>query len=104
MDVPVDIPVVDFSNVFSCLDLSVCPQVKEINSALSSVGFVFITNHGIRRSLVSISESSRIYIAVTRAVISSQAHVMYCKCSYPGRIKLLSLIVKYCLQSQNRIG
>ena len=52
LSIPVEIPVVDFSDVFSCLDLSVCPQVKEINSALSSVGFVFITNHGIRRSLV----------------------------------------------------
>ena len=56
LSIPVSIPVVDFSDVFSCLDscldLSVCPQVKEINSALSSVGFVFITNHGIRRSLV----------------------------------------------------
>uniref|UniRef100_A0A1X7TWL7 Fe2OG dioxygenase domain-containing protein n=1 Tax=Amphimedon queenslandica TaxID=400682 RepID=A0A1X7TWL7_AMPQE len=46
------VPVVDFKDVLSCLDVSTCPQVQEIHSAFTTVGFVFITNHGIRRPLV----------------------------------------------------
>ena len=47
------IPVVDFKDINSNPDLSQCPQVEEINSAFTSVGFVFIKNHGIDRKLVS---------------------------------------------------
>ena len=43
------VPVVDFKGVFFSPDVSNCPQVKEIHSAFTTVGFVFITNHGIRR-------------------------------------------------------
>ena len=46
------IPVVDFDGVFSCTDLSSCPQVEEIHSALATIGFVFVKNHGIERKLV----------------------------------------------------
>ena len=45
--------VVDFSSILSdSTDLSTCPQVKEIHSAFSTVGFVFLKNHGIERKLV----------------------------------------------------
>ena len=47
------IPVVDIKGISSNTDLSQCPQVKEINSTFTSVGFVFIKNHGIDRKLVS---------------------------------------------------
>ena len=47
------IPVVDIKDINSNTDLSQCPQVEEINSAFTSVGFVFIKNHGIDRKLVS---------------------------------------------------
>ena len=47
------IPVVDIKDIKSNSDLSQCPQVEEINSAFTSVGFVFIKNHGIDRKLVS---------------------------------------------------
>ena len=47
------IPVVDIKDINSNPDLSQCPQVEEINSAFTSVGFVFIKNHGIDRKLVS---------------------------------------------------
>jgi isopenicillin N synthase-like dioxygenase len=46
------IPVVDFEGVSSTLELSSCPQVEQIHSAFSTVGFVFIKNHGIPRKLV----------------------------------------------------
>ena len=45
--------VVDFSSILSdSTDLSTCPQVKEIHSAFSTVGFVFLKNHGIEKKLV----------------------------------------------------
>ena len=47
------IPVVDFKDVLSSDDLSACPQVQEIHHAFSKVGFVFLTNHGIDKELVS---------------------------------------------------
>lgn len=46
------IPVVDFDGL-SEQDIGNCPQVKEIHTAFSTVGFVFIKNHGIDRKLVS---------------------------------------------------
>ena len=46
------IPVVDFDSVFSCTDLSSCLQVKEIHAAFTTVGYIFIKNHGIDRKLV----------------------------------------------------
>ena len=47
-----EIPVVDFDGVFSSADLTSCPQTAQIHSALTTVGFVFIKNHGIERKLV----------------------------------------------------
>ena len=47
-----EIPVVDFSSVFSCADLASCPQTAQIHTAFTTVGFVFIKNHGIQRKLV----------------------------------------------------
>ncbi|XP_064406736.1 uncharacterized protein LOC135351611 [Halichondria panicea] len=47
------IPVIDFSDILSgSKDLGNCPQVKELHSALSTVGFVFLTNHGIDKKMV----------------------------------------------------
>ena len=46
------IPVVDLEGVSTCSDLSTCPQVGEIHSAFTRVGFVFIKNHGIDKKLV----------------------------------------------------
>lgn len=46
------IPVVDFKGVSSCQDLATCPQVQQLHSAFTKVGFVFIKNHGIDRKLV----------------------------------------------------
>ena len=47
------ISVVDFSDILSgSKDLSSCPQVKEFHSALSTVGFVFLKNHGINKEMV----------------------------------------------------
>ncbi len=45
---------VDFSGILSSSteDLGSCPQVKELHSALSTVGFVFLRNHGIDKQLV----------------------------------------------------
>ena len=47
-----DIPVVDFEGVFSSSDISALPQLQQLHSALSGVGFVFIKNHGINMKLV----------------------------------------------------
>lgn len=47
------IPVVDFQRVLSTEDLANCPQVLEIHSAFSQVGFVFLKNHGIKKQLVT---------------------------------------------------
>ena len=42
-----------FSSILSdSTDLSTCPQVKEVHSAFSTVGFVFLKNHGVERKLV----------------------------------------------------
>ncbi len=47
------IPIIDFSDILSgSKDLGSCPQVKELNSALSTVGFVFLKNHGIDKEMV----------------------------------------------------
>lgn len=46
------IPVVDIEGVSTCSDLSTCPQVGEIHSAFTKVGFVFIKNHGINKKLI----------------------------------------------------
>lgn len=48
------IPVVDLQEVLSSSsDLEgYPPQVEQLNSAFSTVGFVFIKNHGIPRKLV----------------------------------------------------
>ena len=51
-----EIPVVDFDGVFSCADLTSCPQTAQIHSAFTTVGFVFIKNHGIHRKLVRVNE------------------------------------------------
>ena len=47
------IPVVDFQKVRDTEDVSRCPQVAELHAAFSQVGFVFLTNHGIKTELVS---------------------------------------------------
>ena len=47
-----EIPVVDFDGVFSSADLTSCRQTAQIHSAFTTVGFVFIKNHGIERKLV----------------------------------------------------
>ncbi len=49
------IPVVDFQ-ALSAAEKGVTPDlpvIEELHSAFSTVGFVFITNHGIDRKLVS---------------------------------------------------
>ena len=47
------IPVVDFEKVLSCSEgLSSCDAVQELHSAFTTVGFVFIRNHGIDRRMV----------------------------------------------------
>ena len=46
------IPVVDLEGVFSVAELASCPQVDQIHSAFSTVGFVFVKNHGIARKTV----------------------------------------------------
>ena len=49
------IPIVDFSSILSeSVDLSNCPQVAKIHSAFSTVGFVFLKNHGIDKQLVGL--------------------------------------------------
>ena len=49
------IPVVDLHEVLlSGADLGSCPQVEQLNSAFSTIGFVFIKNHGIPRKLVDL--------------------------------------------------
>ena len=50
------IPVVDLDGVFSECELRSCPQVDQIHAAFSTVGFVFIKNHGISRETVSARE------------------------------------------------
>ena len=52
MSLEKSIPVVNFKDIFSSTNLTNCPQVKEIHSAFTSVGFVFVKNHGIDRKLV----------------------------------------------------
>lgn len=51
------IPVVDLEGVYSSPDLSSCPQVGQIHSAFSTIGFVFVKNHGIPRKSVSSFDS-----------------------------------------------
>lgn len=61
------IPVVDFSSILSgSTDLTTCPEVKEIQSAFSTVGFVFLKNHGIKRELVSFKMYCPIYVHLYR--------------------------------------
>ena len=51
--VAMSIPVVDFEKVLSCSDcLASCDAVQELHSAFTTVGFVFIRNHGIDRRMV----------------------------------------------------
>ncbi len=47
------IPVVDFQALSEKGVTPDLPVVEELHSAFSTVGFVFITNHGIDRKLVS---------------------------------------------------
>jgi len=47
------IPVVNFQQFLVAEDLSRCPQVKELHSAFSQVGFVYLKNHGIDMEIVS---------------------------------------------------
>ena len=49
------IPVVNFRELSSPgqdVDLADSPTVQELHTAFSTVGFVFLTNHGIGRKLV----------------------------------------------------
>ena len=49
------IPVVDIAEVLSCSErLDSCDAVQKLHSAFTTVGFVFIRNHGIDRKLVGI--------------------------------------------------
>ena len=48
------IPVVDLESIFSVAELGSCPQVDQIHSAFSTVGFVFVKNHGIARKTVRV--------------------------------------------------
>ena len=53
--VAMSIPVVDFEKVLSCSEgegLASCDAVQELHSAFTTVGFVFIRNHGIDRRMV----------------------------------------------------
>ena len=48
------IPVVDIAEVLSSSEgLDSCDAVEELHSAFTTVGFVFIRNHGIDKKLVS---------------------------------------------------
>lgn len=47
------IPVVDFNDVLSCTDLSSCQQVEEIHAAFTTIGYIFVKNHGIDGKLVT---------------------------------------------------
>ena len=48
------IPVVDIAEVLSRSEgLDGCDAVQELHSAFTTVGFVFIKNHGIDKKLVS---------------------------------------------------
>ncbi len=47
------IPVVDFHTLSDSTPASECPVIKQLHSAFSTLGFVFITNHGIDMKLVS---------------------------------------------------
>jgi len=47
------IPVTDFERILSCSEgLSSCDAVQELHSAFTTVGFVFIRNHGIDRRMI----------------------------------------------------
>ena len=52
IDKIMSIPVVDLEGVFSVIELGGWLQVDQIHSAFSTVGFVFIKNHGIARKTV----------------------------------------------------
>ncbi len=79
------IPVVDFSDILSgSKDLSSCPQVKEFHSALSTVGFVFLKNHGINKEMVGFIST----IAVERTCSTTRLrrdlkHYTFQPCSPP---------------------
>ena len=47
------IPVVDFQGVLDTEDLHKCPQVLELHTAFSQIGFVYLQNHGIKMDVVS---------------------------------------------------
>jgi len=48
-----EVPVVNFQKFLVAEDLSRCPQVQELHSAFSKVGFVYLKNHGIDMEIVS---------------------------------------------------
>ena len=78
------IPVVDFEDVFSSINLTNCSQVKEIHSAFTSVGFVFVKNHGIDRKLV-LYIYIYIYILTHRVVPRMSSRIpkcLKCYCNY----------------------
>ena len=56
------IPIVDLEGLSREQDLSGCPQVQQIHSAFTTVGFVFIKNHGIQRKTVRLT--SQLPVAV----------------------------------------
>ncbi|XP_064406714.1 uncharacterized protein LOC135351592 isoform X2 [Halichondria panicea] len=72
------IPVVDLRDTVSgSKDLGSCPQVKELHSSLSTVGFVFLKNHGIDKQMVEGSfAASREFFALSeesKAVFATNA-------------------------------
>lgn len=51
------IPVVSFDGLLTAEQsrpLGSCPQVEQIHEAFSSVGYVFIKDHGIQKAVVSL--------------------------------------------------
>ena len=74
------IPVVDFDGVYSSTDLSSCPQVEEIHSAFTTIGFVFIKNHGIERKLVRFAHSKIIEVKVHNQCNIIQYILILCVC------------------------
>ena len=63
------IPVVDIAEVLSRSErLDSCDAVEELHSAFTTVGFVFIRNHGIDKKLVGIGNQ----------IITSRSSTAYC--------------------------
>jgi isopenicillin N synthase-like dioxygenase len=49
------IPVIDFTNIIRAdgvLDLTSCPEISQVHTAFTDVGFLFIKNHGIDRDII----------------------------------------------------